>query len=231
MKRAALALLFLLVAAGAGAQGTSGFHWGLFGGGTLPQGDAEDSFDTGWHGGGLLVFNLPVIPVGLRVDAAYHKLDPVDSAVSPGDAEILAATGNLTVGFRLLVLKPYVVGGVGYYRLNFTDESLPSAFSGTENETGWNAGAGVSFSVRKGRHLRRGAVPQRLDGRGELQVRAGDDRARVLDAGAQLVIPSEARDLCPCRESHRFLVASLLGMTVRRLLGMTGKAADSRSRV
>ncbi|HVE64962.1 MAG TPA: outer membrane beta-barrel protein [Thermoanaerobaculia bacterium] len=152
MKRTPLALaaLFLFfVAAEAGAQGTTGFHWGLFGGGTLPQGDAEDAFDTGWHGGGLLVFNVPVIPVGLRVDAAYHKLDPLDSVVSPGDAEILAATANLTVGFRLLVLKPYVVGGVGYYRLDFSDESFPSAFTGTNNETGWNAGAGVSISLRK----------------------------------------------------------------------------------
>ena len=151
MKRAPLALfaVLFLVAAGASAQGSSGLHWGLFGGGTLPQGDAEDAFDTGWHGGGLLVFNIPVIPVGLRIDAAYHKLDPVDSAASPGDAEILAATADVTVGFGLLVLKPYVVGGVGYYRLDFTDESLPSAFSGTENETGWNAGAGVSFRIRK----------------------------------------------------------------------------------
>ena len=151
MKRAPLALfvLLFLVAAGASAQGSSGLHWGLLGGGTLPQGDAEDVFDTGWHGGGLLVFNIPVIPVGLRIDAAYHKLDPVDSAASPGDAEILAATADVTVGFGLLVLKPYVVGGVGYYRLDFTDESLPSAFSGTDNETGWNAGAGVSFRIRK----------------------------------------------------------------------------------
>ena len=152
MKRAPLAfaaLFLFLVAAGASGQGAPGLHWGLFGGGTFPQGDAEDAFDTGWHGGGLLVFNIPVIPLGLRLDAAYHKLDPLDSVLSPGDAEVLAATANLTVGFRLLVLKPYVVGGVGYYRLDFSDESFPSAFSGTDNETGWNAGAGVSISLRK----------------------------------------------------------------------------------
>lgn len=151
MKGASLALsagLLFLAAARADAQGTAGFHWGLLGGGTLPQGDAKDAFDNGWHGGGLLVFNFPVVPVGLRVDAAYHKLDPAESVVSPGDAEILAATANVTVGFRLLVLKPYVVGGVGYYRLDFSDESFPSAFSGTNNETGWNAGAGVSISLR-----------------------------------------------------------------------------------
>ncbi|MEO8349598.1 MAG: outer membrane beta-barrel protein [Acidobacteriota bacterium] len=152
MNRAPLALsavLLFLVAAGASAQGTTGFHWGLFGGATLPQSDAKDAFDNGWHGGGLLVFNIPVIPVGLRIDAAYHKLDSLASAVSTGDAEILAATANVTVGFRLLVLKPYVVGGVGYYRLDFSNESFPSAFSGTNYETGWNAGAGVSISLRK----------------------------------------------------------------------------------
>lgn len=139
----------LFSASDAAAQGASGFHFGIFGGGTVPQGDAEDVFDNGWHGGGLLVFNIPVIPVGLRVDAAYHKLDSADPEISTGDAEILAATADVTVGFRLLVFKPYVVGGVGYYRLDFSDESFPSAFSGTDNETGWNAGAGVSFSLRK----------------------------------------------------------------------------------
>ncbi len=41
------------------------------------------------------------------------------------------------------------VCGVGYYRLDISDESFPSAFSGTDNDTGWNAGAGVSFSLRK----------------------------------------------------------------------------------
>jgi len=153
MRRLLITLIVVVgaffLAAVASAQGTTGFHFGFFGGGTLPQGEAEDAFDTGWHGGGLLVFNIPVIPVGLRVDAAYHKLDSVASAISTGDAEILAATANVTVGFRLLILKPYVVGGVGYYRLDFSDESFPSAFSGTDNETGWNAGAGVSFSLRK----------------------------------------------------------------------------------
>lgn len=152
MKRASLALpavLLFLAAAEASAQGTSGFHFGVLGGGTFPQGDAEDAFDRGWHAGGLLVFNIPVIPVGLRVDAAYHKLDSVASAITTGGAEILAATANVTVGFRLLILKPYVVGGVGYYRLDISDESFPSAFSGTDNDTGWNAGAGVSFSLRK----------------------------------------------------------------------------------
>jgi opacity protein-like surface antigen len=158
MKRAPRALsaaLLFLVAAGASAQGSTGFHWGILGGVTRHEGggaeDAfgEDAFDTGWHGGGLLVFNIPVIPVGLRVDATYHKLDEPDSVVSSRDVEILAATANVTVGFRLLVLKPYVVGGVGYYRLDFSDESLPSAFSSRNNETGWNAGAGVSISLRK----------------------------------------------------------------------------------
>lgn len=147
--RLALALLAMFFAASAAhAQGTSGFHLGVFGGVTLPQDEAEKVFDRGWNAGALLIFQFPVVPVGIRVDGSYHKLDVAENVGLTGDAEILAATANVVVGFRVLLVKPYVVGGVGYYRLDFTDESFPSAFSGTENETGWNAGGGVSFSLR-----------------------------------------------------------------------------------
>ncbi len=140
------ALSSLLAASAASAQGASGLHLGIEGGVSDPQGDAKDSFDTGWHGGALLVWNPPVIPVGLRVDASYHKLDA--SGAGGGDAEVLAGTANVVVGFRAILLKPYFFGGVGYYRLDFSEESAPSAFRGKQNEPGWNAGAGISISLR-----------------------------------------------------------------------------------
>lgn len=151
MKHPAIVLLavffFLLAASQASAQGTSGLHFGIEGGISTPQGDAKDFFDNGWHGGALLVWNPPIIPVGLRVDGSYHKLDA--SNTGGGDAEILAGTANVIVGFRAILVKPYFLGGVGYYRLDFSEESFPSAFRGKQNETGWNAGAGVSISLRK----------------------------------------------------------------------------------
>jgi Outer membrane protein beta-barrel domain len=137
----------LFVAAAASAQGSSGLHFGVEGGISNPQGDTKDFFDNGWHGGALVVWNFPVVPVGLRVDGSYHKLDASDPAEA-GDAEVLAGTANVVVGFRAIVLKPYFVGGVGYYRLDFSDASFPSAFRGKSNETGWNAGAGISVSLR-----------------------------------------------------------------------------------
>lgn len=139
-------LLLVCLASAATAQGTSGLHFGVEGGITNPQGDTKDSFDDGWHGGALLVWNFPVVPVGLRLDASYHKLDGIN--VTDGDAEVLAGTANVVVGFRAILLKPYFVGGVGYYRLDFSDASFPSAFRGKQNETGWNAGAGISVSLR-----------------------------------------------------------------------------------
>jgi opacity protein-like surface antigen len=142
-------LLLLVTAAAANAQGTSGLHVGIAGGVTFPEGEAEDVFDSGWNAGALLVFQFPVVPIGIRVDGSYHKLDAAEDPGTTGDAEILAGTANLVVGFRLLLVKPYVVGGIGVYRLDFSDESFPGAFSGTNNENGWNAGAGVSFSLRK----------------------------------------------------------------------------------
>jgi opacity protein-like surface antigen len=144
-----LGVLFGLLAARAGAQGTSGLHFGFEGGVSYPQGDTKDFFDNGWNGGALLVWNPPVIPVGLRVDGAYHKLDASDAAGSTGSAKILAGTADVVVGFRALLLKPYFFGGIGYYRLDFSDSSFPSTSNDdTQNETGWNAGAGVSISLR-----------------------------------------------------------------------------------
>jgi opacity protein-like surface antigen len=148
MKRTlpAIALVFF-AAATARAQGTSGLHFGVEGGLSNPQGDAKDSFDNGWNGGALLVWNIPVVPAGIRVDGSYHKFD--GKTATTGDAEVLAATADVVVGFRAILLKPYFLAGVGYYRLDFSDASFPSAFRGKQNETGWNAGAGVSISLRK----------------------------------------------------------------------------------
>jgi opacity protein-like surface antigen len=134
------------VASGAHAQGTSGLHFGVEGGISYPQGSTKDSFDNGWNGGALLVWNFPVVPVGLRVDGSYNRLD--QKIASVGRAQVLAGTADVVVGFRAILLKPYFVGGVGYYRLDFSDASFPSAFRGKSNETGWNAGAGVSISLR-----------------------------------------------------------------------------------
>ncbi|HEY3171934.1 MAG TPA: outer membrane beta-barrel protein [Thermoanaerobaculia bacterium] len=151
MKRFRVALLlllfFLFAAPRARAQGTSGLHFGVEGGISYPQGDTKDSFDNGWNGGALLVWNPPVIPVGLRVDGSYHKLDA--GTATSGNAEVLAGTANVVVGFRAILLKPYFLAGVGAYRLDFSEASGPSVFRGKSNETGWNAGAGVSISLRK----------------------------------------------------------------------------------
>ena len=141
------ALSVFLLTAAARAQGTSGLHFGVEGGISNPQGDTRDSFDDGWHGGALAVWNFPVLPVGIRVDGSYHKFDGRNPAA--GNAEVLAGTADVVVGFRAILLKPYFVGGVGYYRLDFSDASFPSSFRGKQNETGWNAGAGVSISLRK----------------------------------------------------------------------------------
>lgn len=147
--RAPLFATFCLafIASAASAQGTSGLHFGVLGGVSNPQGDTKDSFDNGWHGGALVVWNFPVVPVGIRLDGSYHKFDGKSAAA--GDAEVLAGTADVVVGFRAILLKPYFVGGVGYYRLDFSDASFPSSFRGKSNETGWNAGAGVSISLRK----------------------------------------------------------------------------------
>jgi opacity protein-like surface antigen len=142
-------LFSLLVASAASAQGTSGLHFGVGGGISAPRGDAEDLFDTGWHGQILVTWNPPVIPVGLRVDGLYARMENAESTGNMGGADVIGGTANAVLGFRALLVKPYLLGGVGYYRLEFSNRSPHGSSEHRENEPGWNAGAGVSISLRK----------------------------------------------------------------------------------
>jgi opacity protein-like surface antigen len=146
-----VAATFLVAVGSVCAQGTSGFHFGLGGGITQPQGEAEDILDDGWNAGAVATFNFPAVPIGIRVDGWYHRLDNnTERTGERGGTDIIAGTANAVLGFRFLVVKPYVLGGVGYYRLDFSTRTIhEGSFFDQENETGWNAGAGVSISLRK----------------------------------------------------------------------------------
>ncbi|HVO50337.1 MAG TPA: outer membrane beta-barrel protein [Thermoanaerobaculia bacterium] len=148
---AALCAAVVLVSAPAAAQGTGGFQFGLTGGLTKPNGTTSDTFDNGYHGGLVLNYELPALPLGLRVDGDYHRLDAKTGASgASGSAEIIDGNANLVLGLRILVVKVYVLGGAGVYYNRFSGSA--GGRSGTtlsETDFGWNAGAGAAFVVGK----------------------------------------------------------------------------------
>jgi opacity protein-like surface antigen len=93
---------------------------------------------------------LPLVPVGVRLDAAYDRFGfdrtPVGAAgTATGAQQIVSGTVNATVHLpaALPLLSPYAIGGLGPYRLSC------SGVASCESETrmGWNAGVGIRFGL------------------------------------------------------------------------------------
>ena len=65
------------------------------GGVSAPQGDLSDGADMGWHALGTLVLSSPMLPLGIRLDAAYNRF-----AFSDQSSTRLGEGGHQTVGSR-----------------------------------------------------------------------------------------------------------------------------------
>jgi opacity protein-like surface antigen len=139
----------LLSAAPAAAQGTGGFQFGLSGGASFPTSDASDAYGDGYHGGIVLNYELPALPLGLRVDGDYRNFSAKTLGAFSRSAEIFDGNANLVVGIRIVLVKLYALGGGGLYNVKFKAESAGVSSSISQTDFGWNAGAGVAFVVGK----------------------------------------------------------------------------------
>ena len=132
---ALVSALALAAASTAGAQARPQLSVG--GGVTLPTGDLGDVADAGWHGQVSLGYRPPLYPVGFRIDGAYHDL----GASSGGaDFRAVSVTGNVVVEAPGLVVRPYLIGGVGLYN------TKAGQLDG-RNNLGVNGGLGLRFRL------------------------------------------------------------------------------------
>jgi hypothetical protein len=118
------------------------FQLGIAGGGSLPMSDLSTSNSTGYNGTVAMAINLPIIPVGLRVDGAYNAF----GAKATGGAKyhVMSATGNLVWGLPMVGVSPYLIGGAGLYASTVQPTGAANV---TSNNFGWNAGAGVKLPL------------------------------------------------------------------------------------
>jgi hypothetical protein len=153
MKRLVLYGAFVLgivhFAAPAAAQGTGGFQFGLSGGVSVPTGTTSDIFDNGYHGGLVLNYELPALPLGLRVDGDYRHFSAKSAGTASGSAEIFDGNANLVVGIRIAIVKVYALAGGGLYNVKLKAEAAGVSASSSDTQFGWNAGAGAAFVVGK----------------------------------------------------------------------------------
>lgn len=139
----------MLSAAPAAAQGTGGFQFGLTGGVSLPNGTTGDVFDDGYHGGIVLNYELPALPLGIRVDGDYRKFDAKAVGAASGSAEIFDGNANVVIGLRIIAVKVYALGGPGLYNVKLKAESAGFSTSTSDTQFGWNAGVGAALVLGK----------------------------------------------------------------------------------
>jgi hypothetical protein len=116
--------------------------FGIFAGASVPVGDFGDFASTGWHLGGLLQWNSPTAPFGIRVDGAYHDFgvnsDFPDQEANP--SMVVGTINGLWMFPSTSTVRPYLIGGGGIYneRCNQCD---------SQTKLGLNGGIGVTVPL------------------------------------------------------------------------------------
>jgi hypothetical protein len=112
---------------------------GVAAGAAVPVSDLGNSFSTGFNVTGTIAINVPLLPIGFRIDAAYNQFSA--KAAQGVSAKIAGVTGNVVFGIPgAIIISPYLIGGVGYYKV-----SSSATGSVASNDFGFNAGAGLKI--------------------------------------------------------------------------------------
>jgi opacity protein-like surface antigen len=140
---AALVLVSLAGASTAQAQARASFFLG--GGATIPLGDAADVLSTGWNGVGGVVFSLPGLPFGVRVDGLY-TYNSRDEALGEGKATVLSANADAVFAFGAPAapIKPYIMAGIG---LASSSGEVNGVDLDSQTDIAFNGGGGINFAM------------------------------------------------------------------------------------
>ena len=138
---ALVSMAFVPVAAHAqkhtAATAANPISFGIAGGASLPTSDLSDIAQTGWNVTGTLGLNPTLIPLGLRVDAAYNRYGA--KAPFTGNYAVTSVSGNAVYKFPSATLSPYAIGGAGWCHSD--------AEGATSNDFCWNVGGGLSMPL------------------------------------------------------------------------------------
>ncbi len=120
--------------------------FGAFGGAAIPLRPTNNGIDPGWTAGALLDYTRTDSPLGLRLEGSYQRLVPSGVATNGalklwgGDLDLM-----LTPPRRRMIVKPYIVGGIGVYNVkNDIAASTPVAHGSTTNLAA-NGGLGLRY--------------------------------------------------------------------------------------
>lgn len=113
---------------------------GIAGGVSIPTSDLSDLASTGFNGTVTLGLNPAMIPLGVRIDAAYNQF-AVKDVFGGGNAHFTSVTGNLVYKLPGATVSPYAIGGAGWYNAALGNNGFLG--SDSESKLGWNIGGGI----------------------------------------------------------------------------------------
>jgi opacity protein-like surface antigen len=160
---AALALAVAVGTSPAGAQRSrSRSHslpvtWSAGTGLSMPTGDLGNAAGTGFHVQGTGSYRRTGWPISLRGELAYHRFGEKDigggrNSTNTSSASAMAGIVDASYAFSTRnKMKPYVLGGPGFYNSRAEVTSGGTTTSSSETKMGLNVGGGMNFSL--GRRL------------------------------------------------------------------------------
>jgi hypothetical protein len=133
----------MVTGVGLSAQSSKPVSLGIAAGAAIPIGNFADAYNTGYNGTVALGLSSVGSPLGLRFEGSYNKFLGRDDVVgNQPDARILAGTANLVYSLPGVGIRPYLIGGGGYYGMKL---DVPNA--GSVNKAGINGGIGAMFPL------------------------------------------------------------------------------------
>jgi hypothetical protein len=138
---AALAGVALISFEARGQIAPKSVQFGIAAGAAIPVSDLSNGVNTGFNVTGILGFQPTMIPLGVRVDAAYNHFSAKGGG---GNAHFTSVTGNLVYKMPSPSFSPYLIGGAGWYQAAVTVTGFGTL---SENHFGWNAGGGISMPL------------------------------------------------------------------------------------
>lgn len=135
----ALVLVAMLATSLAAAQG-----FGVGGGLIAPLSEYKATDNLGWHVMAKVESRIgPGSPVGIRVDALYGQTNH-KSGQPIGHTRLIGALANGVFHVTgVSQVKPYVMGGAGFYNVQATAAGL----SGSTTKFSWDVGGGLGFGA------------------------------------------------------------------------------------
>jgi hypothetical protein len=129
------------------AQSMKPVTLGIAAGAAIPIGDFANAYNTGYNGTVGLGLSSVGSPVGLRFEGMYNKfLGRNDTGEDPRanqpDSRVIAGTANLVYSLPGQGIRPYLIGGGGYYSRKDDQANASSV-----NNFGINGGIGAMFPL------------------------------------------------------------------------------------